>query len=422
MNQDTEKSDNSNFFSEALSSEERVRFDRQLRLPGWNQKALKDSTVLIVGVGGLGTEVAKNLAMAGVGVLHLIDLDFIEHSNLNRQILFYDAEEGEPKSKVAARTLKKINPFSKYIWHYSNLEDVDPEIYATADLYIAGLDSVTARNELIRRAVQFKKPMIDGGTATYYGHVYTYLPGENSCLQCDPQQERERETLAACTLVGIPRKRSHCLLKGQLFFESKHNRPPDTTVIEEVKVALEYANDLVMEHFPDSGLFTLDEAVKMIDQHDPTVISINAVIASIQTQESLKLLHHLKGIELGTVNPEYLIYNGLVGKFFYIEKPPNKKCHLCGSNAPIIETIELPVTATLDMILPIVKNRGYNFDPELLPSFWLMDLKEMKEAKKGYTLKEQNIRNYETLYVTGLTKNNEEKDVYLRIVLKNNKR
>lgn len=411
----------SNFFDETLSPEERKRFDRQLRLPGWNQKALKESSVVIVGIGGLGTEVAKNLAMAGVGTLYLIDLDFIEYSNLNRQILFSDAEEGEPKSKVAARTLRKINPNSRYIWHYANLEDIDPEVYATADLYISGLDSVTARNELMRRAVQFKKPMIDGGTATYYGHVYTYLPDVNSCLQCDPQRERERETLAACTLVGIPRKRAHCLLKGQLFFESKHNRPPDTSAREEVKIALDYANKLVKEHFPDSGLFTIDEAVKMIDQHDPTVISINAVIASIQTQEALKLLHHIKGIELGTVNPEYLIYNGLVGKFFYLEKPPNKKCLLCGENAPIIEEIELPASSTLDMLYPILKKRGYSFDPEFLPSFWLVDKKEMTEAKKGFTLKEQNIRNFETIYVTGLSKNNEEKDVYIRMLLRSSK-
>ena len=118
----------SNFFSDAFSAEERKRLDRQLRLPGWNQKALKESTVVIAGIGGLGTEVAKNLAMAGVGTLHLIDLDIIEYSNLNRQILFSDANEGEPKSKVAARTLKQINPYCRYIWHHSNLEDVDPEI------------------------------------------------------------------------------------------------------------------------------------------------------------------------------------------------------------------------------------------------------------------------------------------------------
>jgi ubiquitin-activating enzyme E1 C len=418
MNSNPKSSLDSNFFSEELSIEERKRFDRQLRLPGWNQNALKDSKALIVGIGGLGTEIAKNLAMAGVGTLILVDLDIIEHSNLNRQILFSDAEEGEPKAKIAARALKKINPNSKYIWYYSNLEDVEPEVYAKADLFVAGLDSVTARNELNRRAVQFKKPMIDGGTATYYGHVYTYLPGVNACLQCDHQIERERETLAACTLVGIPRKRSHCLLKGQLYFESEHNRPPDTTKLEEVKIALDYANNLVREHFPDTGEFTLDEAVKMIDQHDPTVISINAVIASIQSQEALKMLHHSKGIELGVVNPEYVIYNGLVGKFFYIEKPPNENCPSCGKYAPVIEEVDLPETATLDMLYPILKNRGYYFDPEFLPGFWLMDRKEMTEAKRSNSLKEQNIRNYETVYVTGLSKNNEEKDVYIRIKLK----
>ncbi len=407
----------SNFFDETLSKDERIRFDRQLRLPGWNQKALKDSTVLIVGVGGLGTEIAKNLAMAGVGTIHLIDLDIIEYSNLNRQILFSDADEGEPKAKVAARALMKINPYSKYIWHHSNLEDVDPEVYATADMYVSGLDSVTARNELIRRAVQFKKPMIDGGTATYYGHVYTYLPDKNACLQCDPQQERERETLAACTLVGIPRKKSHCLLKGQLYFESKNNRPPDTTILEEMNLVINYANNLMREHFPSEKVFSLDEAVKMVDQHDPTIISINAVIASLQSQEALKLMHHLKGIELGTVNPEYVIYNGLVGKFFYIEKPPNKKCMLCSKNATIIEEVKIPATATVDVLLTIIKNRGYSYDPEFLPSFWIIDKKDPVDVEMDSTLKEQGIRNHETLYITGLTKKGEELDLNVRLIL-----
>ncbi len=408
----------SNFFSETFSEEETKRLDRQLRLPGWNQKALKNSVVVIAGIGGLGTEIAKNLAMAGVGTMHLIDLDIIEYSNLNRQILFSDADEGEPKSKVAARALKKINPHSKYVWHYSNLEDVSPEIYATADLLIAGLDSVTARSELIRRAVHFQKPMIDGGTATYYGHVYTYFPGKNACLQCDPQTERERETLAACTLVGIPRKRSHCLLKGQLFFESKNNRPPDTSVKEEMIIVLDYANNLAKEHFSEQGLFTLDEVVKMVDQHDPTIITINAVIASLQSQEALKILHHVKGIKLGTINTDYVIYNGLVGKFFYIEKPPNKKCMLCGSNATIIEEVTIPETSTVDMLLSIIKNKDYKYDPECEPSFWLIDKKDPEDIELDKTLKEQSIRNFETLYVTGLLKNNEEIDLYIRLKLR----
>ena len=103
----------SNFTSKMFSDAEKRRFDRQLRLPGWKQETLKNSTVLIVGVGGLGVEVAKNLAMVGVGRLILVDLDTIEYSNLNRQVLFIGAPEGTSKAKYAAKRLQEMNPFIK---------------------------------------------------------------------------------------------------------------------------------------------------------------------------------------------------------------------------------------------------------------------------------------------------------------------
>ena len=77
----------SDFFAKGMSAKERDLYDRQFRLEGWSQKLIKNSRVLIVGVGGLGCEIAKNLAMLGVGHLDLVDLDIIEHSNFNRQIL-----------------------------------------------------------------------------------------------------------------------------------------------------------------------------------------------------------------------------------------------------------------------------------------------------------------------------------------------
>ena len=100
----------SDFFTNGLSVEEKDLYDRQFRLEGWSQKLVKNSRVLIAGVGGLGCEIAKNLAMLGIGHLDLVDLDIIEHSNLNRQILFVGAKMGEPKAIVAARKLKEINP------------------------------------------------------------------------------------------------------------------------------------------------------------------------------------------------------------------------------------------------------------------------------------------------------------------------
>lgn len=397
---------------------ERKRFDRQLRLPGWNQRTLKDAIVIIAGIGGLGTEIAKNLAMTGVGTMHLVDMDIIEYSNLNRQILFTDADEGEPKAQIAAKNLKKINPFGTYIPHYCTLEELDPKIYEAADLYIAGLDSVQSRRELIRRAVHNRKPLIDGGTATYYGHVYTYLPGKNACLECDPMKEQERETLAACTLVGIPRRRIHCLLKGQLYFEATHERLPQTTNLEEMKAVLDYANKLVVEHFPKSGKFSMDEVIQSVDHHDPTIITINAVIASLQSQEALKVIHHVKGSKLGHLSDEYTIYNGLTGKFYSMEKPANKNCQLCGSKATKVENVQVPSSTTMDTILYMIKNKGYWFDEEFPPNFFRIDLPEMDVVETDITIAEIGIKSGETLFLSGLRTEGRETDLYVKVYLK----
>ena len=150
------------FFNEKLTSEERALYDRQFRLQGWKQENLKDSRVLIVGVGGLGCEIAKNLAMVGVGYIDLLDIDIIEHSNLNRQMLFVDAPLGEPKALAAAKKLKQVNPNITIIGHHTSLERLDPTIYKQADVIVGGLDSVKARRNLNAQSIRFQKPLIDG--------------------------------------------------------------------------------------------------------------------------------------------------------------------------------------------------------------------------------------------------------------------
>ena len=124
----------SNFDNKNMSVDEKKRLDRQMRLPGWNQEILKKSTVLIAGVGGLGVEIAKNLAMVGVGHLILVDMDTIEYSNLNRQILFIGAPEGMSKAKAAGLKIKEINPHIKVTAFSKQLQEIDPLVYQRADL------------------------------------------------------------------------------------------------------------------------------------------------------------------------------------------------------------------------------------------------------------------------------------------------
>jgi molybdopterin/thiamine biosynthesis adenylyltransferase len=395
----------SNFASTSLSEEEKRRFDRQFRLPGWNQEILKNSTVLICGIGGLGVEVAKNLAMVGIGRLILVDLDTIEYSNLNRQILFIGAPEGAPKSKIAATRLKEMNPFINIEAYNCPLQDLPPKIYKDADLYIAGLDSIEARSELNRRAIHNKKPLIDAGTAAYNGHTYIVWPFTNACLECDPLTEREQDQLGACTLVGKPRRPAHCILKGQLRFEQDHGRPPNILNPSEVTEVREYANTLLKEHFPGTRDFQTEQIIQIIDNHEPTVITINCVMASLQSQEAVKILHHLhteEGQKLGSLQLNYLIYNGLTGKFYELEKPRNPKCEMCGPNRTSLYKVKVKPSFSLEQVIKkLSDDKNLLTDPEFPPTIFRIDSSEITEIESNLTISDSDIRDYETVLITG---------------------
>jgi ubiquitin-activating enzyme E1 C len=406
-----------NFTSKTLTKEEKRRFDRQFRLPGWNQEILKKSSVLIAGIGGLGVEIAKNLAMVGVGHIILVDLDTIEYSNLNRQILFIDAPEGASKAKIAAKKLRKINPFIKIDAYDCPLQDIPPRIYTDVDMYIAGLDSIEARSELNRRAIHNQKYLIDAGTAVYNGHTYVISPFNNACLECDPLTERTQDQLGACTLVGKPRRPAHCILKGQLHFEKKHGRPVDILNSNEVKSVLSFSNKLLKEYFPAEEPFSVNQVIQIIDNHEPTVITINCVMASLQSQEAVKILHHLHSPStenrLGNIQLNYLIYNGLTGKFYEIEKPRNPKCEMCGRERTPVYRIKVKRKYPLmKLIQKFSQEKKYPIDPEFLPMMFRIDSSELGDIPLDQTTSEAGIRDCETVLVTGF---DDGSQVYLKI-------
>ncbi len=406
-----------NFTSKALTKEEKRRFDRQFRLPGWNQEILKRSSVLIAGIGGLGVEIAKNLAMVGVGHLILVDLDTIEYSNLNRQILFIGAPEGASKAKMAAKRLREINPFIKIDAYDCPLQDIPPRIYADVDMYIAGLDSIEARSELNRRAIHNQKFLIDAGTAVYNGHTYVISPFTNACLECDPLTERNQDQLGACTLVGKPRRPAHCILKGQLQFEKKKGRPVDILNSKEVNSVVSFANNLLKEYFPQHEPFSVNQVIQIIDNHEPTVITINCVMASLQSQEAVKILHHLHSPQsenrLGNIQLNYLIYNGLTGKFYEIEKPRNPKCEMCGQErTPLFQLKVKRKYRLTKLIQNFSQEKKYPIDSEFPPMMFRIDSSELGDISLDQTISEAGIRDCETVLVTGF---DDGSQIYLTI-------
>lgn len=402
----------SNFFSPELTEDERKRLDRQLRLTGLDQSLLKRSSVLIVGVGGLGTEVAKNLAAAGVGTIYLCDMDYIEHSNLNRQILFVDAKEGEAKAVAAARFLAKINPFGRYIPLVCPLEAIPPEVYYNVDLIISGLDSARARLNLNRRCYVYKKPLLDGGTREYHGHVYLTMFGTNACLECDPLRDPVHEDLAACSLVGVPRKRIHCALKSILAFQDDHGRMPQVDDKKEILQVTKRANELLTRYFPNERSFTADEMIQLIDFHEPSIITVNAVIASIQSQEALKILHHVKGKALGSIMTDQIVYNGLTGKCYYIARVPNPKCMVCGPNAPPILKIRIKPERTVLELVSLLRSRNLNILEEYMIT--RIETRETILLEEHESLEKQGVHDGEVLLLSGIKGSNfPNDDAYL---------
>jgi molybdopterin/thiamine biosynthesis adenylyltransferase len=392
--------DNSDFFSEELTSRERDLYDRQFRLEGWDQKIIKTSRVLIAGVGGLGCEIAKNLAMLGIGHLDLVDLDIIEHSNLNRQILFIDAEMGEPKALVAAKKLNQVNPNITIKGYHSSLERLDPAIYKAADVIVGGLDSMNARLNLNAQCVRFKKPLIDGGVAGYNGHIFTVFPYENACYECDPLPVAEMDEMAACTVVGIPRKRIHCIFKANMLFQEQNDRDADPKNVEDINFIQKEANDLAEKHnfLP---LFSKADIIKIIDRHDPGIITINAIISALQSHETIKILHWIKGNKsLGDPIMTYNIFNGMTMRFYPIEKKRNTQCLQCGDQVRRIY-VDVNRNVRCEEIINSLTKMGFTRNSEMEPTLTTMDFNDINIVDLDLTPLENNLRNLELITAVG---------------------
>jgi adenylyltransferase/sulfurtransferase len=171
-----------------ISADELHRYSRQLGLPelgAEGQAKLKAASVLIVGAGGLGCPAAIYLAAAGVGRIGLIDGDRVEVSNLHRQILYGDAEVGEPKVQAAARRLAALNPHVKIDAYETRLVAANArEIIAPYDLVIDGADNFPARYLVNDACLMAGKPLVDGSVFRFEGQATVLGARGGPCYRC----------------------------------------------------------------------------------------------------------------------------------------------------------------------------------------------------------------------------------------------
>jgi molybdopterin-synthase adenylyltransferase len=161
------------------------RFARQHLISGWQQEALSDATAVIIGMGALGNEVAKNLALSGVGRLVLCDPDTVERTNLSRTVLFRETDIGRLKVDAAARAITGLAPGTAVETRPLPLTaGVSLGELRTSSVVLGCLDSRRARLELLGRCALADAALVDGGTGPWSGEVRVRTAPEQPCYGC----------------------------------------------------------------------------------------------------------------------------------------------------------------------------------------------------------------------------------------------
>jgi molybdopterin/thiamine biosynthesis adenylyltransferase len=178
-----------------LSERERERYKRQMKIFGdKGQERLKNAHIFIAGAGGLGSPVAIYLAVAGVGTITIVDMDTVEQSNLNRQILHTDRDIGKKKTVSAIEKLREYNPDITINAIDATISaDNVHELVGKADGIVDAMDNYPVRYLLNRVAIEKKIPFFHGAISGFHGQAATVLPGTTACLECIVQKAPPKE-------------------------------------------------------------------------------------------------------------------------------------------------------------------------------------------------------------------------------------
>lgn len=293
------------------------RYSRFRLIPWWDQELLKKSKILVVGAGALGNEIVKNLSLLGIGHITVADMDSIENSNLSRSVLYREKDEGRKKAEVACERAMDINPNIVATPFVGNvIYDLGIGAFLDYDLVICGLDNREARLWINQCSWRVSHPWIDGAIEVLNGTVKVFVPPYTACYECT-MNKVDYDMIA---------KRKAC------------------------------------------SLLTRDQ---MMEGKIPTTPTTSSVIAGIECQEAVKLLHNRE--DLPTLAGKGFFFNGLTHDSFVTVFQKKEDCLSHETYDPIIET-DFDVNSTLKDILNKAKldlgdSATLNFPREFVTEF-----------------------------------------------------
>lgn len=323
--------------------------------------ALESSKVLVIGAGGLGCELLKNLALSGFKDIHVIDMDTIDVSNLNRQFLFRASDVGKYKAEVAAAFVERRVPGVKITPYNGKIQDKDEDYYMQFKIIICGLDSIEARRWINATLVDMVdeenmeslKPLIDGGTEGFKGQARVIIPTMSSCIECQLSMHAPRAAVPLCTLATIPRQPQHCIEWAHIIAweEQRKNDTLDTDDPEHITWLYQKALARAKEYNIEGVTYSMTQGV--VKNIIPAIASTNAIIAAACTNEALKLV-----TSCAPFLENYMMYtgdseNGLYTYTFAAEK--KEDCPVCGQLA---QTVQVDSNMTLEEFVASLAERA----------------------------------------------------------------
>lgn len=293
---------------------EEDRYARLRLIPWWDQERLKNATIMVVGAGAIGNELIKNLALLGIGRILIFDMDDIENTNLTRSVLYRRKDVGRYKAEVAAERAMEINPDVRAKAFVANIiDDVGLGVFRRMNVVLGGLDNREARLAINQSCYKVNRPWVDGAIEVLNGFARVFVPGNGACYEC---------TMTETDWKLINKRKSCALLTHEQMAEGKI----------------------------------------------PTTPTSSSVIAGIQVQEMLKLLHSDRG--LPTLAGKGYVFNGLTHDSYVVEYQRKDDCMSHDTYENIVEKPWSAKSVTLrDILCDIRQELGekavIDFDREI---------------------------------------------------------
>ncbi|MDO4543571.1 MAG: ThiF family adenylyltransferase [Clostridia bacterium] len=281
---------------ELLSTDfEEDRYSRLRLIPWWEQERLSKAAIMVVGAGAIGNELIKDLALLGIGRILIIDMDRIESTNLTRSVLYRAKDVGRYKAEVAAERAREMNPDVKAKAFNANIiDDVGLGVFRRMDVVLGGLDNREARLAINQACYKVNRPWIDGAIEVLNGFARVFTPPNGACYECTMTETDWR----------LINKRKSCALLTQ---------------------------------------------EQMAEGKIPTTPTSSAIIAGVQVQEMLKLLHGDR--ELPTLSGKCYVFNGLTHDSYVVEYQRKPDCMSHDTYESIIEKPWSVKGITLEAVL-----------------------------------------------------------------------